>query len=171
MSRDILQEIANLTDKDQLAAIARAVECRLEELERNKGELCILLHKGEWYATAPPAPDGRRRVVAKLGPKLSPAAVLKQAKEPAPAMEAFELSRPEANRIKEKEPDKVGWWEDGRGNRRYYDQPAYNQARALWKKGHDLANHPLALAYGLSREGVAKLVGLEAAGYRLALPD
>lgn len=157
--------------KEELQALAAAIQARLEELERDKGELYLTLHKGEWYATMPPQPDGRRRIVARLGPKLSPAAALKQAKEPAPDIAAFELPKVEAAKIKAHQPDKVGWWEDNKGNRRYYDRPAHDQARALWRKGHDLANHPLAIALGLTCGGVEKLIQLEAAGYRLVLPE
>lgn len=169
-NQQIIEAIGKM-GREELAALALAIQARIDELERDKGELYLTLHKGEWYATMPPQPDGRRRVITKLGPKLSPAAALKQAREKPPEMEAFELPKSDAARIKTNQPDRVGWWEDGRGNRRYYDRPAHDQARSLWRKGHDLANHPLAIALGLTCRGVEKLVKLEADGYRLVLPE
>jgi hypothetical protein len=169
--QQVVREAIGKMGGEELATLAQVIQARLEELERDKGELYLTSHKGEWYATSPPQPDGRRRIIAKLGPKLTPAAALKQAREKAPEIESFELPKLQAAQLKEKEPGKVGWWEDKQRNRHYYDQPAYNQARALWKKGHDLANHPLAMAFGLTCGGVEKLIQLEAAGYRLVLPE
>jgi hypothetical protein len=162
----ILDQIGRLNDKEQLTAILQAAQARLEALEKGQKEVHLALRKGEWVATTPPV-NGRRKTIAKLGPKLSPAAVLEVAAEKSPEKADFELPKIEGATQRQQEPDKVSWWEDEGGNRRYYDRPAYDQVKAAWDKRNKLANDPLALAYGLSGEAVEKLRQLEAEGYRL----
>lgn len=166
----ILEQIGRLNDKAQLAAVIQAAQARLEELEKGKGEIHLILRKGEWVAATPPV-NGRRKTIAKLGPKLSPAVVLELAAEKSPEKADFEIPKLEGAAQRQQEPDRVGWWEDEGGNRRYYDRPAYDEAKAAFDQRHQLANDPLALAYGLSGEAVAKLRQLEAEGYRLVLQE
>ena len=162
----ILDQIGRLTDKEQLTAVIQTAQARLEEMTKGKGEIHLILRKGEWVAATPPV-NGRRKTIAKLGPKLSPAAVLAVAAEPAPEKADFELPKVEGATQRQQEPDRISWWEDEEGNRRYYDRPAYDQVKAAWDKRNKLANDPLALAYGLSGEAIEKLRQLEAEGYRL----
>lgn len=164
------EQVNELSDKEQLSAVIQAAQARLDEVAKGKGELHLVLRKGEWVATTPPV-NGRRKVIARLGLKLAPAAAFQLAQEKSPEMADYELPKVEAATQRQQEPDKIGWWQDEAGNRRYYDRPAYDQHKAAWQKRHELANDPLALAYGLSGEAIEELRQLQAEGYQLVLQE
>lgn len=167
----ITNYITRLENKDDLQTIAHAIQKRLAELEKQKGILKLTLIDGVWYALGVEAEDGKKPGIT-LGRQLSLAESLKQAREPRPTMQQFELLPKEAKAYRDRDPSCVGWWYDnGSHVPKFYHIPRFDEANGKWKRQNELAHDPVAMAYRLSVEGMEKLKRLENEGYKIDYPE
>lgn len=168
----ILNGIAKQTDRELLQAIVTAAQARLEELE-DRGPIHIVLHKEQWFAVQD-MDDKARRKVTKLGPRLSPPAVMERLQTPPPLPLGFELSKDVARRRQQSDPQSVGWVDESydHSQRRYFDKPAYDRALADYKEWKQHAHDPLAIAYGFTVEAMRIIQQLhDYGGYAVVYPN
>lgn len=163
----LLPLLRNL-EKDELEVLIKAAQGHLDNLNRPKGILNLVMVDGEYILRLSGTSKG-----VKLGPPLTPAASLRQATTPAPVPADFEIPKDLAKKQMNEKPESVGWWEvDGQiASRRYYQLEPYHAARSAWHEHHKRASDPLALAYHLPVESVKKVRELEEEGFTIQLPD
>ncbi len=162
---DAIQTIENISDIEQIITTAVA---RRALIERRKGELCLTLIKGKWYALRPNDPDKRG---FELGQRLGMAAMLRLAREKAPNPRDYEITKAEALSLRDRDPSLVGRWEDNDGSKGYYRQSEYEKAARAWAEAREHLKDERATILRLGIAGMKRLHQIEDQGYVVLLLD
>jgi hypothetical protein len=163
----ILAGIGRISDPDLLQAIVQTAQDRLGQLQQQRPRVTITF-QGETVWAQISGPDGEEKQ-QRLGDRLTAAAALENAATPPPHAADYELTSAQAHQIRQRDRERVGWWEDDAGQRRYYDVPAHDAARKEWHAISTAARDPRALAYRLPMGVIQAIQKWEGDGWEVEI--